>query len=98
MSALGTSLQTVLENLDWPVEAATDLTRVARIVTFEKSATIFRAGESADLLYLLLSGEASESDRHRHCGVGPAARSPRSGATELRRQCGAGVTRLSHEL
>jgi CRP/FNR family transcriptional regulator, cyclic AMP receptor protein len=51
------SLISALEEFDWPVKAATELARGAHIVPYEKRSTIFHAGESADLVYILLSGE-----------------------------------------
>jgi CRP/FNR family cyclic AMP-dependent transcriptional regulator len=51
------SLHDALESLGWPREVAFHLARSAHLVTFEKAATIFHAGEPADLLYVLVSGE-----------------------------------------
>lgn len=51
------SLQSTLENLGWPRGVAIDLARSAHLVTYEKAATIFHAGEPADLLYVILCGE-----------------------------------------
>jgi len=45
------------DNSGWPAEMAEDLGRHAHIVSFEKGATVFHAGEQTDLLYVLLSGE-----------------------------------------
>ena len=51
------SLISTLEEFDWPAKAAAELARGAHIVPYEKRSTIFHAGESADLVYVLLSGE-----------------------------------------
>jgi CRP/FNR family cyclic AMP-dependent transcriptional regulator len=51
------SLHDALENLGWPREVAFHLARSAHLVTFEKAATVFHAGEPADLLYVIISGE-----------------------------------------
>lgn len=51
------SLQSALESLGWPNEAAFDLSRSAHILTYEKAATVFHAGEPADLLYVIVGGE-----------------------------------------
>ena len=51
------SLQSALESLGWPHEAAFDLSRSAHILTYEKAATVFHAGEPADLLYVIVGGE-----------------------------------------
>ncbi len=52
------SLIGALEQFDWPVKAATELARGAHIVPYDKRSIIFHAGEAADLVYILLSGEA----------------------------------------
>ena len=52
------SLVSALEEFEWPAKVAAELARGAHIVPYEKRSTIFHAGESADLLYILLSGEA----------------------------------------
>src|SRR5262245_14548603 len=51
------SLISALEQSEWPLKAATELARDAHIVPYEKRSTIFHAGETADLVYVLLSGE-----------------------------------------
>ncbi|HVO25010.1 MAG TPA: Crp/Fnr family transcriptional regulator [Candidatus Margulisiibacteriota bacterium] len=51
------SLHDALESLGWPGGVAFDLARSAHLVTFEKGAPIFHAGEPADLLYVIVSGE-----------------------------------------
>lgn len=53
-----TSLISALEELGWPAKAAAELAYGAHIVPYEKRSTVFHAGEPADLLYVLLSGEA----------------------------------------
>jgi CRP-like cAMP-binding protein len=52
-----TSLITALEDLGWPANAAAELAHGAHIVPYDKRSIIFTAGEPADLLYVLLSGE-----------------------------------------
>jgi CRP-like cAMP-binding protein len=51
------SLISALEEFDWPPRAATELAGGAHIVPYDKRSTIFHAGETADLVYILLSGE-----------------------------------------
>jgi CRP-like cAMP-binding protein len=51
------SLQNALGSLGWPNEVAIDLSRNAHVVTYERAATVFHAGEPADLLYVILGGE-----------------------------------------
>jgi CRP/FNR family cyclic AMP-dependent transcriptional regulator len=51
-------LLTALEQLGWPSQAASSMAKSAHAVTYEKGAMIFHAGEPADLLYVLLNGEA----------------------------------------
>jgi len=51
------SLISALEAFDWPAKAAAELARGAHIVPYEKRSIIFHAGETADLVYVLLSGE-----------------------------------------
>jgi CRP/FNR family cyclic AMP-dependent transcriptional regulator len=51
------SLITALQAFHWPVKAAAELARDAHIVPYDKRSTIFHAGETADLVYVLLSGE-----------------------------------------
>jgi CRP-like cAMP-binding protein len=51
------SLVDALEEFHWPAKAAAELARGAHIVPYEKRSTIFNAGETADLVYILLSGE-----------------------------------------
>ena len=48
---------TIHERLGWPSEAAAELAEYAHVVSYERSATVFRAGEPSDLLYLLINGE-----------------------------------------
>jgi CRP-like cAMP-binding protein len=48
----------VLRELDWPAQAAHELAASAHVITYVKGSWIFHAGEPADLLYVLLSGEA----------------------------------------
>lgn len=42
----------------WPADTVARIAHYAHIVFYEKGATIFRAGQSSDLLYVLLSGDA----------------------------------------
>jgi CRP/FNR family cyclic AMP-dependent transcriptional regulator len=56
-ASLQASLHDALESHGWPREVAFHLARSAHLVTFDKAATIFHAGEPADLLYVILSGE-----------------------------------------
>jgi CRP/FNR family cyclic AMP-dependent transcriptional regulator len=51
------SLQNALESFGWPSEVAFNLARSAHILSYEKGATIFHAGEPADLLYVIIGGE-----------------------------------------
>jgi len=51
------SLQDTLETLGWPPEVASSLSRSAHILTYERAATVFHAGEPADLLYVIIGGE-----------------------------------------
>jgi CRP/FNR family transcriptional regulator len=51
------SLQDALEALGWPSEVAYNLSRSAHFLTYERAATIFHAGEPADLLYVIVGGE-----------------------------------------
>lgn len=44
-------------DLGWPMDIAVEMGQYAHVVSYEKHATIFHAGESTDLLYVLLSGE-----------------------------------------
>jgi CRP/FNR family transcriptional regulator len=53
-----TALITALEEAQWPTRAAVELAGGAHVVPYEKHSTIFHAGEAADLVYVLLSGEA----------------------------------------
>ena len=48
---------TLHDGCGWPAEMAAEVARHAHIVSFEKGATVFHAGEQTDLLYVLLSGE-----------------------------------------
>jgi CRP/FNR family transcriptional regulator len=52
------SLISTLRELDWPADAAAELARRAHTVLYQKRSTIFHANEAADLIYILLSGEA----------------------------------------
>lgn len=65
-TALCTAL---LKDLGWPSDIAVEIGQYAHVVAYEKNATIFRAGESADLLYVLLSGEVRS-----YFGTGDGAR------------------------
>jgi CRP-like cAMP-binding protein len=58
MDGVRTSLEEVLQQMGWPAEAAASLARGAHVVAYEKDAIIYHAGEPADVLYILLSGEA----------------------------------------
>jgi len=53
------ALLSALEEFAWPVKAAAELARGAHIIPYDKGSTIFHAGEAADLVYVLLSGEAT---------------------------------------
>ena len=57
MDVTHASLQSVLEELDWPADVAATLAASAHMIAYERGAAIFHAGEPADLLYVLLSGE-----------------------------------------
>ncbi|HVO27911.1 MAG TPA: Crp/Fnr family transcriptional regulator [Candidatus Margulisiibacteriota bacterium] len=58
MDDLRNTLRTTLEHsFGWPTEAATEVAQYAHIVSYDKNATVFHAGEVSDLLYVLLSGE-----------------------------------------
>ena len=48
---------TLLTDLGWPTDIAVEVGQYAHVVSYEKHATIFHAGESTDLLHALLSGE-----------------------------------------
>jgi CRP-like cAMP-binding protein len=52
------SLLAALEHGGWPSTAAEDLARAAHLVSFEKDSTIFHAGEAADLVYIVIEGQA----------------------------------------
>lgn len=52
------SLLDALAHGGWPSKAAAELARGAHVVSYEKDGVIFHAGEAADLVYILLSGEA----------------------------------------
>ena len=52
-----TALQSHLAQMEWPADVVGDLARRAHVVTYDPGATVFHAGESADLLYVLLRGE-----------------------------------------
>lgn len=51
------ALLSALQGLGWPAKAAAELTRGAHTLSYEKRAQIFGVRESADLVYILLSGE-----------------------------------------
>lgn len=51
------SLLAALAEFAWPAKAAAELARGAHIVPYERHSTIFAAGEAADLVYVLISGE-----------------------------------------
>jgi len=51
------SLVNALQEIGWPAKAAADLARSAHIVPYDKRSIIFHAGETADLVYVLISGE-----------------------------------------
>jgi len=53
-TALCTAL---LQDLGWPTDIAVEMGQYAHVVSYEKHATIFHAGGSTDLLYVLLCGE-----------------------------------------
>ena len=58
MDATHHALPTILaDRLGWPRETATEIAKYAHIVSYDKDARIFHAGESTDLCYILLSGE-----------------------------------------
>jgi CRP/FNR family cyclic AMP-dependent transcriptional regulator len=58
MDSSHTALCTTLrDGLGWPAEVAAEVSQYAHIVPYEKDATVFHAGESTDLLYVLLAGE-----------------------------------------
>jgi CRP/FNR family cyclic AMP-dependent transcriptional regulator len=48
---------TLRDGFGWPAETATEVGQYAHIVSYDKNATVFHAGEVTDLLYVLLSGE-----------------------------------------
>jgi CRP-like cAMP-binding protein len=52
------ALMSALQELAWPSKAAADLAGGAHVVPYEKDSIIFHAGEAADLVYVLISGEA----------------------------------------
>ena len=53
------ALLSALEEFAWPVKAAAEIARGAHIIPYDKGSTIFHAGEAADIVYVLLSGEAT---------------------------------------
>jgi len=53
-NALATTLR---DRVGWPADTAAQIVRYAHVVPYEKGATIFHAGQSTDLLYLLVSGD-----------------------------------------
>ncbi len=48
---------TLRDGFGWPANTATEVAQYAHIVSYDKNATVFHAGEVTDLLYVLLSGE-----------------------------------------
>jgi CRP/FNR family cyclic AMP-dependent transcriptional regulator len=48
---------TLRDGFGWPAQTATEVAQHAHIVSYDKKATVFDAGEVTDLLYVLLSGE-----------------------------------------
>lgn len=48
---------TLRDGFGWPAATATEVAQYAHIVSYEKNATVFHAGEVTDLFYVLLSGE-----------------------------------------
>ena len=52
--ALATTLR---DRVGWPTGTVAQIARYAHMVPYEKGATIFRAGQSTDLLHVLLSGD-----------------------------------------
>jgi CRP-like cAMP-binding protein len=48
----------VLREQHWPDGAARELADSSHVIEYEKGSSIFHAGEPADLLYVLLNGEA----------------------------------------
>jgi CRP-like cAMP-binding protein len=57
MEACQALLYPALERLGWPPGIAQELVSGAHIVEYGKGTMLFRAGESADLVYLLLTGD-----------------------------------------
>lgn len=57
MDAENSALESHLAQMEWPDNVIGHLASRAHVVTYEPGATIFHAGESADLLYVLLRGE-----------------------------------------
>jgi len=51
------ALRSHLERMGWPADVVGDLASRGHVVNYEPGATVFHAGESADLLYVLLRGE-----------------------------------------
>jgi CRP-like cAMP-binding protein len=51
------SLQDALETLGWPPEVSCNLSSSAHFLSYERGAAVFHAGEPADLLYVIVSGE-----------------------------------------
>ncbi len=52
------ALATALEKLGWPRPTAAQLARGAHVVRYDRRSTVFTAGETADLAYILLDGRA----------------------------------------
>ena len=58
MDDLRDALATILrDRVGWPADTVARIVRFAHVVSYEKGATIFRAGQSTDLLYVLVSGD-----------------------------------------
>jgi CRP/FNR family transcriptional regulator len=57
MSNKHPTLIAALEHFGWPAQQAGELARGAHVVPYDKNATVFHAGEAADLIYVLLGGE-----------------------------------------
>ena len=99
MHAARATLQSVLESMDWPEEAAASLVACAHVIEYGRGTTIFHAGEPADIVYFLLEGEAklyygsADGDRllvtiARDCELlGLLDLSSAGGKRRLRRSC-----------
>ncbi len=57
MNGARTSLKAAIDEMGWPEQIGEELVDSGHVITYEKGAVIFHAGETADLLYVLLSGE-----------------------------------------